>query len=620
MSRYKKYLYIAVFLLISLVIMGKLFKAGYILALDMDYGPYTPKVLLDQYIFGLKTNFGLSGPVIFAESLYSIIVYSGSFIAPAWFWQTLFLTAFLFLAGVGMYRLVPSSNSWAKYFAGLLYMVNPFFYVRYLAGHFYLLSSYALLPWAVKSFIRLMEEPSFKQALKVSLWLTLIAPSWQTLVMAVGILFLFFVIKLLKKGDRRRLALHVAETAGLFGLFNVGWVYSTVLGHSVTTEALSTVTHQDLSVFATSTNPNMLFNVAGMYGFWRPGYDYPKDHLWGWQFLFLIILFLATSGWLMGQKGRGRIYVNVIALLIPVSIILATGVSEPHIGKFYLFLYDHVPLFKGFREPFKFAQLLPFCYAFLGSIAVDGIANFFKSRRVRFTALIIALLVPVIYTYSMFWGFGGQLKNLNFPSDYYQVAELIKQQKGEFSTLFFPWHGWMVYDWAGETLGYQAQSVFPSPITICSDTIEAGGIYTESTNPVSHYIEAILAQSQKIDNLGELIAPLKVKYAVLEKEADWQEYSFLLKQKDLQLVQDLPTISVFSNLYSGEVSNVFLKAESEINLSPGLALQVKAAVDSYRRNYYILLWPAISFVAFAGAIVYQFKDRIRHYYKKGQVQ
>lgn len=339
MSRYKKYLYIAVFLLISLVIMGKLFKAGYILALDMDYGPYTPKVLLDQYIFGLKTNFGLSGPVIFAESLYSIIVYSGSFIAPAWFWQTLFLTAFLFLAGVGMYRLVPSSNSWAKYFAGLLYMVNPFFYVRYLAGHFYLLSSYALLPWAVKSFIRLMEEPSFKQALKVSLWLTLIAPSWQTLVMAVGILFLFFVIKLLKKGDRRRLALHVAETAGLFGLFNVGWVYSTVLGHSVTTEALSTVTHQDLSVFATSTNPNMLFNVAGMYGFWRPGYDYPKDHLWGWQFLFLIILFLATSGWLMGQKGRGRIYVNVIALLIPVSIILATGVSEPHIGKFYLFLF-----------------------------------------------------------------------------------------------------------------------------------------------------------------------------------------------------------------------------------------------------------------------------------------
>jgi len=41
------------------------------------------------------------------------------------------------------------------------------------------------------------------------------------------------------------------------------------------------------------------------------------------------------------------------------------------------------------------------------------------------------------------------------------------------------------------------------------------GIFTQSTNPVSSYVTFLLAHSEKIDNLGELLVPMNVKYIIL---------------------------------------------------------------------------------------------------------
>ena len=82
---------------------------------------------------------------------------------------------------------------------------------------------------------------------------------------------------------------------------------------------------------------------------------------------------------------------------------------------------------------------------------------------------------------------------------------------------------------------------------IQGDNMEAGSIYSSSTNSVSKYVEFLLPNKNKIDNFGELIAPLNVKYVILTKEVDYRFYDFLHNQTDLELVKDTENMVVFRN-------------------------------------------------------------------------
>ncbi len=91
-----------------------------------------------------------------------------------------------------------------------------------------------------------------------------------------------------------------------------------------------------------------------------------------------------------------------------------------------------------------------------------------------------------------------------------------------------------------------AHIFFDKPV-IKGDNMEAGSIYSSSTNPVSKYVEFLLANRNNIDNLGELIAPLNVKYVILTKEVDYRAYDFLYNQTDLEHVKDTENMIVFRN-------------------------------------------------------------------------
>ena len=80
--------------------------------------------------------------------------------------------------------------------------------------------------------------------------------------------------------------------------------------------------------------------------------------------------------------------------------------------------------------------------------------------------------------------------------------------------------------------------------------MESGGIYSQSTNPISKYMEFLLNKSSGINNLGELLAPLNVKYVILVNEVDYQLYDFLYHQKDLKIVLENQGITLFENEHS----------------------------------------------------------------------
>ena len=79
--------------------------------------------------------------------------------------------------------------------------------------------------------------------------------------------------------------------------------------------------------------------------------------------------------------------------------------------------------------------------------------------------------------------------------------------------------------------------------------MEFGPIYSQSNNPDSKYIEdEIVKRKTDLENIGELLLPLNIKYIILAKEFDWKSYDFLDKQKDLKLLSDTETLKVYQNL------------------------------------------------------------------------
>ncbi|MFH7873401.1 MAG: hypothetical protein QW449_02540, partial [Candidatus Aenigmatarchaeota archaeon] len=109
-----------------------------------------------------------------------------------------------------------------------------------------------------------------------------------------------------------------------------------------------------------------------------------------------------------------------------------------------------------------------------------------------------------------------------------------------------------------------ARTFFEKPI-ISAENIEAGGIYSQTSNAILRYIELLLSKSSEIDNFGELISLVNVKYILLTKEVDWKNYLWLKDQKDLEIVKETENFIIFkNNKYRGKIyiAKDILKAEN----------------------------------------------------------
>ncbi len=544
------YLYYLVFSILSLVLVWNFFSPGYVLTLDMIFTPDTFRV--SDSFYGLSNQYSILPFFAFLDIL-------NIFLSMELIQKLIFFLVF-FVSGVSMYRLCPDEWGTGRYFAGFLYMLNPFIYVRFLAGHWLILLAYAVSPIVIRVFMSFFETPSIKRSVHVAFLLTFVF-SIET--HTPFLLFLVFgVFLIVNLAGSRKIAgrsLEISKQVALIALFllilNSYWLVPNLIGNQI---PLGEITGSDIYVFTTKQdlNFNTLFTTASMYGFWRGGYIYTKDLLPYWYLFFIFILFLAVHGFISNCRHQKHgTHVIAFGAVAVISVLLAAGIRGPYSGAFE-FLFNNVFFFKGFREPQKFTALLVLAYAYLGGM---GVAEFEKIARARGAGtykkigacliIALALATPFIYSFTIFNGFWGQLKPSDYPKDWYEVNDLLKQDKQDSNILFLPWHMYMDFKWLPtpqKRIGNPANIFFDRPV-IQGDNMEAGPIYSSSTNPVSRYIEFLLSKKDKIDNFGELVAPLDVKYILLTKEADYKLYDFLYKQKDLEVVKDTENLVVFRN-------------------------------------------------------------------------
>ncbi|VVB84163.1 Uncharacterised protein [uncultured archaeon] len=538
------------------------FKGYYVLTLDMIF---PIKIFFTNYFYGFS-------PPVFGGNILVASTMGLSGVIPSWLLQKIYLILIVFLSGISMHSLINTESSIPKYFAGILYAVNPFVYVRFLAGQWLILLAYSVTPFAVKSFIDFLNSQSKKNLMKLSL-LTALTGAMDSHILAL--LFLVYLIFLINKFYQIKREVYAIKTllkslailAVLFLLLNLYWLLPLFT-------AKATLIHQisqaDIYVFATKASAfNAVFTIASMYGFWRSGYIYAKDFIPYWYLLFFFILFLAVNGFIDNYKNKiFDLPVKAFVAIAIIAVILGSGAFSPF-SSLFEFLFNNIFFFKGLRDSHKFAALLTLSYSYLGALGVAGFekiahdsvcsADAYK-KVAAWVVVIIALITPFVYSFTMFNGFWGQLKPTDYPEDWYEVNELLNKDPQDFNVLFLPWHQYMDFKWipnVQKRINNPASFFFNKPI-IQGENTEIGSIYTQSTNPAQRYVESLLSNRDKITNFGELIIPLNVKYVLLTKEVDYKEYFFLLNQTDLKLTKETENFYIFKNAHP--VSRFYLSS------------------------------------------------------------
>jgi hypothetical protein len=606
-SRYALLILLVIPTLIFLISIGMLiFTNKFILLLDLIVTPaniFTPNLFEMNIFYFMRDKIPSYLPL-------ALLIQTTSSIIPMWVIEKIILLSIFVIPLYSIYKFIQIDSFYGKAYGYLLYILNPFVYVRLLSGQWFILLAYSLLPLALSSFINLLKDVSKRNLIKTLFLVTFIG------IFNVHILFLFAIISLISLfleviRSRKKIVLkYMALLSILYILINSYWLIPVLTTKNINVAQISTY---DIFAFAPKISAfNALFTTASMYGFWREGYVYAKDFIPYWYLLFFFILYLAIYGLISNYRNKKtEAYTKILGVTAIIAMILGAGVHGPFSSVFE-YLFDNIFFFRGLRDSHKFVALIVLAYAYLGALGVaefEKIARYEKSAhsiiRVKTilvsAVIILALITPFVYSLTMFNSFWGQIKSTDYPKDWYETNEFLNQDKQDFNVLFLPWHLYMDFHWVPNTnkrIVNPASSFFNKPV-IQGENIEMGSIYSQSTNPTQRYIESLLSNRDKITNFGELIIPLNVKYVLLTKEVDYKKYSFLFNQTDLKLIKETENFYIFKNAHP--VSRFYLSS----SLPPSDPEEQSEFIKSLKPSDYTQLSPVkFSVNANAGYVVF----------------
>jgi hypothetical protein len=480
-----------------------------------------------------------------------------NFILPGQVIEKIVIFAVLLLCGIGMHRLINTSNIWPKYLAGIFYMINPFTYERWISGQYLVIGGYALLPFLVKSILSFCIKPETKKATPVLLWYSAIAiASLQDL--ALGIILgttIFIAYLLAYRSEETQYRRHMWQVAGIviggIIILNSYWLIGISNGHSPIAHTIDSIGNVDLKAFTTASNPHagLFFNVLSMYGFWleRYGrYAMPNHNLFVWFIGFAIIAVLVSAG-IWSQRKQRSLQALCLGICGIIGLIMALGIYAPITGSITRWIITHLPFMRGFREPEKFSALLVLAYAYFMAYGLDLLLTKIRNKGALELAHDGALLLPLLYVSTMPFGFANQLKPVNYPPSWYSFNQQLLKHPATGIILFLPWHEYMSYDFTTRIIANPAPAFFYNSKVIAGTDAEFGGLNDPHPTAISQFIEERVLAHTNSKNLGSALAKINVEYVLLARGYDYDKYGWLQHQTDLKLISNRPGLEVFLN-------------------------------------------------------------------------
>lgn len=537
----KKHAVIIEYFVLAILITWPLFKSGYVFAVDLVWPEQMPWP-------GEVNN----------KYLVDIFLYYLNFIIPSQLIEKLIIFITVFLAGLSAHKLYPSKSVWPKYFAGLLYLFTPFFFTRMMYGHIFHLLAYALLPFLAKSIFNFLKKQTWKNTGLIILYLFLIT-NFSLHFGFIAILFFLIclattlIYNLITKIKIKKLVFRsIIIFVCLFACFSY-WLIPFAQGDINNSSRLLSFTNLDREAFVTNSGGaggGVFFNIASMYGFWADEsnlYALPKAVNPFWWVISILILAIVISGIIYGLKNKKkRLRTIILTFTATVSLILSIGIAFTPFIPLIDLLEKYVPFYKGMREPQKFVGLLVLCYTYLGAQGLSIVYTKYLRKKFEWL-MIIPIILVILYNPLMLNGFNGQLFSSQYPNDWHEANIYLNQDQGDFQILILPWHQYMSYSFIKNKVAAPIPCKYFDKPTICGDNMEVGEIYSSSQRPFSIAFENLKQNKNEIKTLGQELKKWNIKYIIILKEVDWQDYDFINQQTDLNLIKEWEKLKIYQN-------------------------------------------------------------------------
>ncbi len=533
-----------VYAILALAVLLPMLAPGFILTLDMVFTPE------------LRTPEQISSSYLFHAGLHYLNV-----ILPADVIQKVMLFAILILSGFGMHLLVRHiQNSkdragefalWGAYIAGAFYMINPFTYSRFMAGQYAVLLGYALLPFLMKAVLEFFAVPTLKRSLVVGLWLTVIG---IVSVHTLGLAAVLIISALAVYAWRSRRNGNITLTTINYGLAGLAvfvaasgyWLLPLIIGSGSQGMAVSQFSVSDQQAFTTTGAgwAGQLGNLLQLQGFWAESeglYLLPQEQLSAWALVVLLV-------WALVGIGLRRIWKDHRAMAV---IFIAAGLGGVILA---IAGTGNLGALAGFREPHKFAGLVALAYALFASFGVVSVMTWAKKKgeAIFGLAAVLVLLLPVLLTPTMFWGFSNQLSARRYPADWHEMNERLNGDTGDFRVLALPWHLYMHYQFAGRVIADPTEKFFDKPVVASNELEFKNASPTFPDDDKKLLSERILPDAKESHNFGEELESLNIKYILLSKAYDYKDLGYLDEHEDLELVEETATLKLYRNVAYGK--------------------------------------------------------------------
>jgi hypothetical protein len=344
-----------------------------------------------------------------------------------------------------------------------------------------------------------------------------------------------------------------AMVAGMWVLVSSYWLVPALMGKGGQAVTVASFTEGDRAAFATTGDGvvGRVANVLGLQGFWAEDtglHILPQEVTPAglWILLTFGLMALVVFGGVVLWRQRRRGELAVFGGCIVIGALLGAGIGSE-------WLVAHVPFFAGYREPQKFAALVALGYVVLGAVGFAALVRraerWGRFRAGLVTGLLLAL--PFALTPTMPWAAMGQLRAADYPAGWYATNEWLNQDGDDFQVLFLPWHMYMYLDMSERVTANPARQFFDKPV-IVSDNPEYEGVALAADRSEARKIDAALkaASSNSDEGQGgfaEALARQDVKYVLLARESDYEEYGWLGRQEGLVRVEDYGSVVLYRN-------------------------------------------------------------------------
>lgn len=408
---------------LALLILGPALLPGVVIAYDMVWAPsprWTPFVL------------GAGTPAPRAVPSDAVAVLAGTVLTAA-VAQKAVLVAVLVLAGTGTASLLrhlrPESSGLAQHAAVIAAMWNPFVAERLGVGQWTVLLGYAVLPWLIRSALRL-------RALTGSVWAT---SCWVVLAALGGansLLVALLGLVVLAFPPVRWRALGAVLLVWLGGA--AVWAVPALAGDAprVTEGATEFLPRAD-------TPFGLIVSLMSGGGFWNPATHPPSRGNW---LIALVASILAAAVAAVAVRDlwrRGGRSVLAIALLGFGVCVGSALLSVP-----WSAVVTALPGGGLVRDSQKLLAPWVMLLALGVALAVDVVRSRIDLRQWTTAAALVIALAPMALLPTLGWGVGGRLHAVEVPDGYRRVADAASTLPAGVVGLL-PWNQYRRYQWNG---------------------------------------------------------------------------------------------------------------------------------------------------------------------------